>query len=49
MKSDFDIRQDRIKFKIILKLVFKLKRKFLNLISFNFSTLKSNLFTIFKL
>ena len=44
MKSDFDIRQDRIIFKIILKLVFKLKRKLLNLISINFSTLNSNVF-----
>ena len=42
MKSDFDIRQDRINFKIILNLVFKLKRKLLNLISINFSTLNSN-------
>ena len=44
MKSDFDIRQDRINFKIILNLVFKLKRKLLNLISINFSTLNSNFF-----
>ena len=48
MKSDFDIHQDRMNFKIILKLVFKLKRKLLNLISFNFSTLNSNLFLNFK-
>ena len=47
MKSDFDIHQDRINFKIILKLVFKLKRKLLNLISFNFSTLNSNLSSTF--
>ena len=42
MKSDFDIHQNRMNFKIILKLVFILKRKLLNLISFNFSTLISN-------
>ena len=48
MKSDFDIRQDRINFKIILNLVFKLKRKLLNLISINFSTLNSNFFLNFK-
>ena len=39
MKSDFDIRQDRINFKIILKLVSKLKRRLFNLILINFSTL----------
>ena len=44
MKSDFDIRQDRINFKVILKLVFELKRKLLSLISINFSTLNSNFF-----
>ena len=44
MKSDFDIRQDRINFKVILKLVFKLKRKRLNLISINFNTLNSHFF-----
>ena len=44
MKSDFDIRQDRMHFKIILKLVFKLERELLNLISINFSTLNSNFF-----
>ena len=49
MKSNFDIYQDRINFKIILKLVFKLKRKLLNLISFNFSTLNSNFFSILNL
>ena len=48
MKSDFDIRQDRINFKIISKLVFKLKRKLLNLISITFSTLNSNFFLNFK-
>ena len=48
MKSDFDIHQDRINCKIILKLVFKLKRKLLNLISFNFSTLNSNFFLNLK-
>ena len=42
MKSVFDIHQNRMNFKIILKLVFKLKRKLLNLISFNFSILNSN-------
>ena len=46
MKSDFDIRQDRINFKINSKLVFKLKRKPLNLISINFITLNSNFFQI---
>ena len=44
MNSDFDIRQDRINFQIILNFVFKLKRKLLNLISINFSTLNSNFF-----
>ena len=44
MKSDIDIRQDEINFKVILKLVFKLKRKLLSLISINFSTLNSNFF-----
>ena len=48
MKSDFDIRQDRINFKIFLNLVFKLKRKLLNLVSINFSTLNSNFFLNFK-
>ena len=42
MKSDFDIHQDKINFKIILKLVIKLKLKLLNLISINFSFLNSN-------
>ena len=49
MKSDFDIRQDRINFKIILNLVFKLKRKLLNLILINFSTLNSNFFFKFQI
>ena len=44
MKSDFDIRQDRINFEIILKLVFELKRELSNSISINFSTLNSNFF-----
>ena len=44
MNSVFDIHQDRMNFKIILKFVFKLKRKLLNLILFNFSTLNSNFF-----
>ena len=44
MISDFDIRQDRINFKIILKLVFELKRKLSNSISINFSTLNSKFF-----
>ena len=44
MESDFDIHQNRMKFKIILNFVFKLKRKLLNLISINFSTLNSNFF-----
>ena len=44
MKSDFDIRQDRMNIKVILKLVFKLKRKRLNLISINFNTLNSKFF-----
>ena len=30
MKSDFDIHQNRISFKIISKIVFKLERKLLN-------------------
>ena len=42
MESVFDIHQNRMNFKIILKLVFKLKRKLLNLISFYFSILNSN-------
>ena len=44
MKSDFDIRQDRINFKTILNLVFKLKRKLLNLISINFQYFEFKLF-----
>ena len=44
MESDFDIHQDRMNFEIILKLVFKLKHNFLNLIQFNFSFLNSNFF-----
>ena len=46
MKSNFDIHQGRKNFKIILNLIFKLERKLLNLISFNFSTLNSNIFWI---
>ena len=48
MKSDFDIRQDRINFKIILKLVFKLKRNLLNLISINFIFFRIQTFLNFK-
>ena len=48
MKSDFGIRQDRINFKIILNLVFKLKRQLLNLISINFSFFEFKLFLNFK-
>ena len=41
MKSVFDIHQNRMNFEIILNFVFKLKRKLLNLISFNFSIIQT--------